>query len=72
MIIETPSGSIEVSGPEATTMQELRKLLPYGITQFSEPLQNATYGFVMCCGDEEVWCLKQQPLEQDKRQLNCG
>jgi len=67
MIIETPNGSIEVTAPEAATMQELRKLLPYGITQFNEPLQNATYGFVMCCGDQEVWCLKQQPLEQEKK-----
>ena len=67
MIIETPNGSIEVTTPEAAIMAELRRLLPYGITQFSEPQQNATYGFVMCCGDQEVWCLKQQPLEQEKK-----
>ena len=66
-MIQTPNGSIEVTAPEADTMVELRRLLPYGITQFSEPQQNATYGFVMCCGDQEVWCLKQQPLEQEKK-----
>lgn len=67
MIIQTPNGSIEVTAPEAAAMVELRRLLPYGITQFSEPQQNATYGFVMCCGDQEVWCLKQQPLEQERK-----
>ncbi len=67
MIIETPNGSIEVSAPEATTTQELRNLLPFGITQFNEPLQGSTYGFVMCCGEQEVWCLKQQPLEQEQK-----
>ena len=67
MMIETPNGSIEVSAPEAATMHELRNLLPFGITQFSEPQQNATYGFVMCCGNHEVWCIKQQPLEQEQK-----
>lgn len=66
-MIQTPNGSIEATAPEEATMVELRRLLPYGITQFSEPQQNATYGFVMCCGDQEVWCLKQQPLEQEKK-----
>lgn len=67
MIIETPNGSIKVSAPDAATMHELRNLLPFGIAQFSEPQQDASYGFVMCCGDQEVWCIKQQPLEQEQK-----
>lgn len=66
MKIETPNGPIEVSAPDVDTIVELRRLLPYGIAQFSEPQQNATYGLVMRCGDQEVWCIKQQPLEQVK------
>lgn len=66
MVIETPNGSIEVTAPETATMQELRNLLSFGIAQFSEPQQDAKYGFVMCCGEHEVWCIKQQPLEQEK------
>jgi hypothetical protein len=67
MNIQTPNGLIEVLAPEAAIMSEVRNLLPFGIAQFSEPQQDANYGFVMCCGDQEVWCIKQQPLEQEQK-----
>lgn len=66
-MIETPNGPIEITDPEPSLLKTLRNVLPFGIAQFIEPQQDANYGFVMCCGDQEVWCLKQQPLEQEEK-----
>lgn len=67
MTVLTPNGSIEVSAADTSSMHNLRNLLPFGIAEFSEPQQDASYGFVRCCGDQKVWGIKQQPLEQEQK-----
>lgn len=67
MTVLTPNSSIEVTAADTFTMHNRRNTLPFGIAQFSVPQQDASYGFMRCCGDQEVWCIKKQPLEQEQR-----
>lgn len=65
-IIETPKGPIEVDETPTTVRRRLRDLLPFGICGLNDPTQEASCGIVMQCGDQEVHCIKQQPVELDR------
>jgi hypothetical protein len=64
--IKTPKGEIEVLEPPITLLQQLREVLPFGLCRLGEPMEEAEFGIVMQCDDEEVYCIKQQPKEIDK------
>jgi len=66
MNIETPNGSIQILEPSVEMLRSIRDLLPFGAIQFSEPQNGARYGLVMQCDEEEVFCIKQQPVELDR------
>lgn len=65
-IIKTPNGSIEVYKPDKVRLSRLQNLLPYGVMPFNQKFNGADFGLVMCCGEKEVYCLKQQPLEVER------
>lgn len=67
MNIETPKGSVEILEPGLGLLRSIRDLLPFGALQFTEPQNGARYGLVMQCGEEEVFCIKQQAVELDRQ-----
>lgn len=66
MTIETPQGPIGIHQPGVEMLRHLRDLMPFGACQFTAPHEGARYGLVMQCEEEEVFCIKQQPVEMDR------
>ncbi|WP_395746666.1 hypothetical protein [Prosthecobacter sp.] len=66
MHIETPKGPVEILAPGAGLLRSIRDLLPFGAVQFSQPQNGARFGLVMQCGAQEVFCIKQQPVELER------
>ena len=64
--IETPKGSVQILEPGLGLLRSIRDLLPFGAIQFAVPQNGARFGLVMQCDDEEVHCIKQQPVELDR------
>ena len=67
MNIETPKGSVQILEPSVEMQRSIRDLMPFGAIQFSEPQNGARYGLVMQCEEQEVLCIKQQPVELDQQ-----
>ncbi|NVO19210.1 MAG: hypothetical protein HXX13_05885 [Bacteroidetes bacterium] len=61
-----PNGELEICIPEEEIISRLQNLLPFGIMPFEQAVNGAGYGIVMCCGEKEVNCLKQQPIEVER------
>jgi len=66
MTIDTPNGLVEILEPNVNLLRALRALLPFGAVQFGAPQAGARFGLVMQCDGQEVFCLKQQPLELER------
>jgi hypothetical protein len=66
MNIKTPQGIVQILEPGQGLLRGIRDQLPFGLLQFAEPQNGARYGLVMQCGEDEVFCLKQQPVELDR------
>jgi hypothetical protein len=64
--IQTTKGSINIQNPETVMLKRLQNLLTYGIMPFEQTFDGANFGVVMQCGEQEVYCLKQQPLELER------
>jgi len=71
-IIETPKGQIEVLETPIPIRRQLRDLLPFGLCGLNDPKQEASCGIVMQCGETEVYCIKQQPIELDREGAKSG
>ena len=65
--IKTNRGSIELFDPNDEIIRRLNDLLPYGISHLNQVVGGAKFGIVMKCGEQEVFCLKQQPLEIERK-----
>jgi hypothetical protein len=63
MKLQTPKGQIDILRPDTAILKRLQNLLTYGILPFKETSNGADFGFVMCLCQQEVKCLKQQPVE---------
>ncbi|MBS1641578.1 MAG: hypothetical protein JSR09_04000 [Bacteroidetes bacterium] len=68
--IQTTRGSIDIQKPDTTTLKQLQNLLTFGVLPFKQTFNGADFGIVMQCGDKEVYCLKQQPLEVEEKQAH--
>ena len=66
--IQTLKGSIDIQKPDTAFLKRLQNLLPFGVMPFNQPFNGADYGMVMHCGEQEVYCLKLQPLEVERKQ----
>ncbi len=67
MNIETPKGTVQILEPGLGLLRSIRDLLPFGALQFTEPQNGSRYGLVMQCDQQEVFCIKQQPVELDRQ-----
>ena len=67
MNIETPKGTLQILEPGLGLLRSIRDLMPFGAIQFAKPQNDARYGLVMQCGQDEVFCIKQQPVELDRQ-----
>lgn len=67
MNIETPKGTVQILEPSLGLLRSIRDLMPFGALQFTEPENGARYGLVMQCDKQEVFCIKQQPVELDRQ-----
>ncbi|TZF83912.1 hypothetical protein FW774_10670 [Pedobacter sp. BS3] len=68
MEIQTKKGSIDIHKPDTATLKQLQNILTYGVMPFKQTFNGADFGVVMQCGEQEVYCLKQQPLEVERKQ----
>lgn len=66
-IIQTKRGAIGIQKPDTSTLKRLQKLLTFGVLPFKQTFNGADFGIVMQCDEKEIYCLKQQPLEVDKK-----
>jgi len=66
-IIQTNKGFIELFEPNDEIIKQLNELLPYGLTRLTQVVNGANYGIVMKYGEQEVFCIKQQPLEIERK-----
>jgi hypothetical protein len=67
MTIDTQKGSVKILEPKVEMLRQIRDLMPFGALQFGEPKNGAKYGLVMQCGEKEMYCLKQQPIELERK-----
>lgn len=68
--IQTTKGSIDILKPDTKTLKRLQELLTFGVLPFKQTFNGADFGIVMQCGDQEVYCLKLQPLEIEEKQAH--
>ncbi|TAN13338.1 MAG: hypothetical protein EPN37_13795 [Chitinophagaceae bacterium] len=68
--IQTARGSIAIQKPDMATLKRLQNLLTFGVFPFNQTLDGADFGIVMQCGEKEVYCLKQQPIEVEEKQAH--
>lgn len=66
--VNTPQGAVRLLPPPVELLHAIRSLLPFGAIRYGTPQKGAGYGIVMQCGDEEVYCVKQQPVPCDEEQ----
>lgn len=66
--IQTTKGSLEIRKTDTTTLKKLQNILTFGVLPLEETFNGADFGFVMQCGEQEVFCLKLQPLEMEREQ----
>jgi len=65
--LQTPIGTIDIVDPDETIFKKLQDILTFGIVSLRQPNNEKGYGIVMHCGNQEVFCLKQQPLEIERQ-----
>ena len=65
--IQTNKGSIEIVEPDNEIVERLNELMLWGIEQFEKDVNGVKYGIVMQCGEQEIFCIKQQPLEIERK-----
>lgn len=69
--VNTPQGKVALLPPTRELLLSIRDLLPMGIMGLEPPKDGAAFGIVMQCGKDEVWAVKQQPVEcsQEKSRI---
>ncbi|HVK58459.1 MAG TPA: hypothetical protein VM735_06755 [Candidatus Kapabacteria bacterium] len=64
--ITTPQGELQLVPAPAKLLSTINSFLPFGVYGFKTPQNGANYGIAMQCGDQEVFCIKQQPVDCDE------
>ena len=62
-VVDTPQGSVALLPPTRELLRTIRDLLPMGIMGIQPPRDGAAFGIVMQCEDNELFAVKQQPVE---------
>ena len=64
--VNTKMGQIEILEPTDSLLKEIQSILPFGFFPFNESFNGCKFGFVIKCDSDELWCLKQQPVEVEE------
>jgi len=67
--LQTPVGEIDLIEPDVAIFKQLQDYLTFGFVELrnQDNPSAKNYGIVMKCGEQEVLCLKQQPLEIERQ-----
>jgi hypothetical protein len=65
--IPTPHGALSLILIAPDLLKAARSLLTFGVIQFSKRTDEADYGIVMKCGDQELHLVKWQPPDCDAK-----
>ncbi len=66
--VSTPQGEVKLYSPTAELLDTIRSFLPFGIARYTTPQQGADYGLVIKRGEDELFAVKQQPVDYDEEQ----
>jgi hypothetical protein len=66
--VQTPKGEVKLLAPPVELLRTIRSFLPFGALRYVPPKLGADFGLVMQCGDQELFAVKQQPVDCDDRQ----
>ena len=65
-LIQTKHGDILLKDLSDELLRVLQNRLTYGFYPYEKDFNGYRYGFVVNCGTEEIYCIKQQPVEMPK------
>jgi len=66
--LHTPQGDVNLLPPSVELLRTIGAFLPFGMVSIKPRQRGADFGFVMQCGERELHCLKQQPMDCDANQ----
>jgi hypothetical protein len=66
--VQTPKGEVKLLTPPVELLRTIRSFLPFGALRYVPPKRGADFGLVMQCGEQELFAVKQQPVDCDDQQ----
>jgi hypothetical protein len=66
--LQTPQGEVKLLAPPVELLRAIRSFLPFGAIRYVPPERDADFGLVMQCGEQELFAVKQQPVDCDEQQ----
>lgn len=66
--VQTPKGEVKLLAQPVELLRAIRSFLPFGALRYVPPERGADFGLVMQCGEQELFAVKQQPLDCDDQQ----
>ena len=66
-VLKTKEGDIIIKDINDSLLKELQSRLPFGFSPLGCEYKGAKYGFVFQCGENELYCVKQQPVEYEHK-----
>ena len=67
-VVNTPEGEVRLLPPPVELLRAIRSFMPFGAVRFATPQEGADFGLVMQCGEQELFAVKQQPMDCDEQQ----
>ena len=67
-LVNTPQGEVRLLPPPVELLRAIRAFMPFGAVRYVPPQQGADFGLIMQCGEQELFAVKQQPMDCDKEQ----
>jgi hypothetical protein len=66
--VNTSRDDVQLPPPPVELLRAIRSFLPFGAFRYQTRQNGADYGIVMQCSDQEVYCVKQQPVPCDEKE----
>lgn len=66
--VQTPKGEVRLQAPPVELLRTIRSFLPLGALRYVPRKRGADFGIVMQCGKQELFAVKQQPVDCDDQQ----
>ncbi len=66
--VSTPQGEVKLFSPTVELLDSIRSFLPFGIARYTSSQQGADFGLVIKRGEDELFAVKQQPVDCDEEQ----